>query len=988
MAVLSEVSDAEYTGNDVATAFPVPFVYLDVAHVKVTRTVADVAHVLTLGVEYTLTGARSPSGGTLTLVDALPEGATLHVGRVVPLTQGAQLRTGGPFSPGVMEDALDLAAMRAQQEERERLVVTERTAFLEDATALLEGRADNLEDARDALDARVLGVESRATNVEARATSLEGRAGTLEARATAVEGRATTVEGRAGTLEARATAVEGRASSLETRTSVLEAGGGGGGGGSDPLLAGRVTTLEGTAANLDARTTVIESTTLPNTVAAANAAKTAAEAARDAAMATGRVYADTAAGLAASVEGQYFTVPAATSADSLVLYREVSSAAVEVKRYPSTAGVDALSAGLTDVVAKRDEALQEVDFTNAASYAIVNTSIANPSTRYSTSVVAGDLVINQTQASVLLIGALMPTTAVANKILRVRGVFNSGIGAQGSIGIAFNPGSATTLDASNHICITWRGNNGAITLYRQDGSTVANAALTVSPSFATTNLVTYTDGDVVEMTAQWGDDPSVFVLRCYKAGVKTNEFFFSGLGTVYVGALMRGVGPVNSTIQELSLSYRIERERAFYINGAAGAGGNGTERAPFNNLTSAILKVDESPGSLRLYLKGGIYRGSIQLPATRFRQVEIIGNAGDETIIRASQAVTAGWTKTAGYTNVYERDHSFDGSAPSSSSGGGILDFTNPTALLAYRIYMRLAPNGALATLDSTPGACMVNTTAKKMYVHAYGSVDPNGLSLELADRNFAVAILRGADETANFYATVRLRNLVAQYAYSHAFAIQRCFVEIENCQGEGSAVSNGFGLDDVQGRLFSCVGKGNWNDGFNALGGVTLGRYPTIHFFDCQGIRNVVGDGLSNHNCVWHVHGGEFSDNGKDGLVPAYGSLYAYGVVARRNANNGFQLASAPVGVSNTMRLVNCEATANLNGVQCNRSTTGATSLVEVEGGRVADNTAKGLYVFNSSGVPALATLIARNVRGSGNALGAVNTLGVLTVINDGTFS
>jgi hypothetical protein len=67
------------------------------------------------------------------------------------------------------------------------------------------------------------------------------------------------------------------------------------------------------------------------------------QAARDAAMATGKVYATTAAGLAATTTTQYFSVPSPESAESLILYLNNAGAEVEQKRYPSTAAIDALN---------------------------------------------------------------------------------------------------------------------------------------------------------------------------------------------------------------------------------------------------------------------------------------------------------------------------------------------------------------------------------------------------------------------------------------------------------------------------------------------------------------------------------------------------------------------------------------------------------------------------------------------------------------------
>ena len=76
---------------------------------------------------------------------------------------------------------------------------------------------------------------------------------------------------------------------------------------------------------------------------AADASRVAAEAARDAAQLSAGVYATTAAGLAATTNGQYFSVPSSSSSEYLILYLNSSGTAVEQKRYPSIAGVGALS---------------------------------------------------------------------------------------------------------------------------------------------------------------------------------------------------------------------------------------------------------------------------------------------------------------------------------------------------------------------------------------------------------------------------------------------------------------------------------------------------------------------------------------------------------------------------------------------------------------------------------------------------------------------
>lgn len=93
-------------------------------------------------------------------------------------------------------------------------------------------------------------------------------------------------------------------------------------------------------ATLGASTATAQAGTATAQASAAASAKTAAEAARDAAQLSAGVYATTAAGLAATTSGRYFSVPSADSAEYLILYLNNAGAAVEVKRYPSVVKID------------------------------------------------------------------------------------------------------------------------------------------------------------------------------------------------------------------------------------------------------------------------------------------------------------------------------------------------------------------------------------------------------------------------------------------------------------------------------------------------------------------------------------------------------------------------------------------------------------------------------------------------------------------------
>jgi len=65
----------------------------------------------------------------------------------------------------------------------------------------------------------------------------------------------------------------------------------------------------------------------------------ASEAARDAALSSGNVYANTAAGIAATTTGQYFSVVDSSDINYLILYLNNAGTAVEQKRYPSVEAI-------------------------------------------------------------------------------------------------------------------------------------------------------------------------------------------------------------------------------------------------------------------------------------------------------------------------------------------------------------------------------------------------------------------------------------------------------------------------------------------------------------------------------------------------------------------------------------------------------------------------------------------------------------------------
>lgn len=108
-----------YLGAGSTGPFTIGFRFLADSHLKVIRTTVatQVEVVLTLNVDYTVTGAGDPGGGTLMLTSALSSSYTLTIQRDVPITQETDYVASDPFPAEAHEDALDKLTMIAQQQQ-------------------------------------------------------------------------------------------------------------------------------------------------------------------------------------------------------------------------------------------------------------------------------------------------------------------------------------------------------------------------------------------------------------------------------------------------------------------------------------------------------------------------------------------------------------------------------------------------------------------------------------------------------------------------------------------------------------------------------------------------------------------------------------------------------------------------------------------------------------------------------------------------------
>lgn len=121
MTVASSSNKIQYSGNGSQTAFPYAFRIFADANLVVTRavTATGVETTLVLNTDYTVSGAGSYNGGTVTTAVAPATGTTLTIRRVLATTQGVDLRNQGAFFAETHETVFDRLTMIDQQQQEE-----------------------------------------------------------------------------------------------------------------------------------------------------------------------------------------------------------------------------------------------------------------------------------------------------------------------------------------------------------------------------------------------------------------------------------------------------------------------------------------------------------------------------------------------------------------------------------------------------------------------------------------------------------------------------------------------------------------------------------------------------------------------------------------------------------------------------------------------------------------------------------------------------
>ncbi|MFN7027833.1 MAG: hypothetical protein ACK4PC_00540 [Sphingopyxis sp.] len=110
----------EYPGDDSATARAVPFYFLDVDDLKVTRVNADSSEtVLVRGTDYSVAGAGNPAGGSVTPLAPIATGTIWRIEGDMTLAQPTDYTAGDDFPAESHERGLDRAMIAAQELRRD-----------------------------------------------------------------------------------------------------------------------------------------------------------------------------------------------------------------------------------------------------------------------------------------------------------------------------------------------------------------------------------------------------------------------------------------------------------------------------------------------------------------------------------------------------------------------------------------------------------------------------------------------------------------------------------------------------------------------------------------------------------------------------------------------------------------------------------------------------------------------------------------------------
>lgn len=180
MTVLTTDNRRSYAGDGSTTLFAFPVFFLEEADVKVALRVNDVETSPVFNVDYTVSGAGNPGGGSVTFMVAPASGATVVLFNDPALTQTVDYQDNDEFPAETHERALDKLTLVCQRITARlgRMLQYDETETEVLSASDLIGRVQDAETARDAAQVAQSAAETAEAGAETAATSASTAAST------------------------------------------------------------------------------------------------------------------------------------------------------------------------------------------------------------------------------------------------------------------------------------------------------------------------------------------------------------------------------------------------------------------------------------------------------------------------------------------------------------------------------------------------------------------------------------------------------------------------------------------------------------------------------------------------------------------------------------------------------------------------------------------------------------------------------------------
>lgn len=115
MTIITTQSRVSYNGDNVSTNFTIPFEFFLNTDVTVIKSTASGPASQTFGIDYTLTGAGVPGGGTLVKTTALLSTESLEIFLAPPIQQESHYISNSPFPAATLENDIDRQTQISQR---------------------------------------------------------------------------------------------------------------------------------------------------------------------------------------------------------------------------------------------------------------------------------------------------------------------------------------------------------------------------------------------------------------------------------------------------------------------------------------------------------------------------------------------------------------------------------------------------------------------------------------------------------------------------------------------------------------------------------------------------------------------------------------------------------------------------------------------------------------------------------------------------------